>query len=138
MNPKQPGSVFILNVKDFDKRSDLKIREGSEKDVDCLKALFRGLNFEVVIPKDEESGKIKTSFTHDEILSALEEYSKGIRASEVSMSVVVVMSHGMRDGKILDSDGKYVKVEEIVEKFTSENCRALDRKPKLFLFQACR
>ena len=137
INPKRPGNVIIINVKDFDPRSDMKERIGSERDVANLQALFAGLNFEVSIPKTAE-GTTKTKFTSDEMLSCLEGYSKLRSHAEASMSVVVVMSHGVDNGRICDSDGKRVRVEEIIDKFTSENCRALDKKPKLFIFQACR
>merc|ERR1719341_159634 len=66
------------------------------------------------------------SFTADETLS------------EVDMVVVCVLSHG-HDGIIVSSDGLEISIErDILRKFNNEYCRSLYKKPKLFLFQACR
>ena len=36
------------------------------------------------------------------------------------------------------SDGSYMKVDEIITKFTNENFKPLKQKPKIFFFPVCR
>ena len=66
------------------------------------------------------------AFTADETLSSAD------------MVVVCVLSHG-HDGIIVSADGLEISIEkDILRKFNNEYCPALYKKPKLFLFQACR
>ena len=56
---------------------------------------------------------------------------------ESEMCIVVVLSHG-RDGAVISREGDGVSVASIIDKFNSRSCKALVKKPKLFIFQACR
>ena len=53
------------------------------------------------------------------------------------MCIVVVLSHG-KEGAVISREGDGVSVASIIDKFDSRSCQALARKPKLFIFQACR
>ena len=53
------------------------------------------------------------------------------------MCIVAILSHG-REGAVISREGHGVSVASIMERFNSRNCQALARKPKLFIFQACR
>ena len=53
------------------------------------------------------------------------------------MCIVVVLSHG-KEGAVISREGNGVSVASIIDRFNSKNCQALARKPKLFIFQACR
>lgn len=54
----------------------------------------------------------------------------------VCMFVLVVLSYG-GSGTVMCTDGKMVMLQEIVDQFSSQKCRALQGKPKLILVQAC-
>ena len=47
------------------------------------------------------------------------------------------MSHGGEEG-VMGTDGKYINVEKITEKFQADECQSLATKPKLFFINACR
>lgn len=51
--------------------------------------------------------------------------------------VMFVMSHG-KDNCVFGSDGRAVRISEIITPFTNANCTFLKNKPKLVFFQACR
>ena len=51
--------------------------------------------------------------------------------------VLILMSHGQGDC-ILGDDGKAVKVKDLTDIFSTENCPDLDGKPRLVFVQACR
>lgn len=54
----------------------------------------------------------------------------------VCMFVLVILSYG-GNGTVMCTDGKMVMLQDIVDQFSSQNCRALQGKPKLILIQAC-
>jgi hypothetical protein len=53
------------------------------------------------------------------------------------MSIVVIMSHGNKES-VYSCDGEELDRNWIVKQFTGNNCPSLHKKPKLFIFQACR
>ena len=54
------------------------------------------------------------------------------------MLAIAVMGHG--ENKIIyGKDGENVNIkEDILDMFTNDNCPAMIKKPKLFIFQSCR
>ena len=53
------------------------------------------------------------------------------------MAVVVIMSHGNKDG-FISHDCKVVSRNWVMRQFAEDLCLPLLAKPKLFIFQACR
>lgn len=51
--------------------------------------------------------------------------------------LIVMMTHGKRDGRIYSSDGEFL-VNDLWKCFIGEGCETLLGKPKLFFIQACR
>ncbi|KAL1433847.1 hypothetical protein MTO96_012186 [Rhipicephalus appendiculatus] len=57
---------------------------------------------------------------------------------EAECLVLILMSHGDKDG-ILGVDNQWLPLkEDVYAQFNNENCPALQGKPKLFFIQACR
>lgn len=54
------------------------------------------------------------------------------------MFISVVLTHGAQPDKLQGSDGRMTTVEHLMTEFLPNNCRALRRKPKVFIFQSCR
>jgi len=52
------------------------------------------------------------------------------------MFVMFVLSHGV-DGHVYALNGEKISIQEIVNFFEGDNCKALRGKPKLFFVQAC-
>lgn len=51
--------------------------------------------------------------------------------------IVVVFTHGMY-GKLIGSDSQTLEIDKFLECFDGDKALSLVRKPKLFIFQACR
>ncbi|XP_054847782.1 caspase-14-like [Eublepharis macularius] len=78
--------------------------------------------------------------TGDKITESVIEFRDSINkfAEDVSCCLVVLMSHGNGSGQILGRDMKPVSVEKIFEYFNNIECPKLQKKPKIFIIQACR
>lgn len=57
--------------------------------------------------------------------------------SENDCLLVVIMTHGEKDGKLHASDTTF-RTEKLWELFMGDNCKSLIGKPKIFFIQACR
>ncbi|KAF4112841.1 caspase-22 isoform X2 [Onychostoma macrolepis] len=121
-NPR--GLCVIINNENFG--TPKKKRNGSQKDVDALKALFECLGFLVEVEKDK---------TADQIKALMAKYSNDPRHEDCF--VCCVMSHGNKTG-VQGSDGKICPLNDITSPFDGVNCSALIAKPKVFFIQACR
>lgn len=53
-------------------------------------------------------------------------------------AVIVIMTHGGPDGRLVGTDGLCLYLREIVSCFNRDNCPALAGKPKIFIIVACR
>ena len=51
--------------------------------------------------------------------------------------LLCLMSHG-QEGAIIASDGRRIKIDDISEIFSNQNCPQLFGKPKLMFLQCCR
>uniref|UniRef100_UPI00398F230C caspase-14-like isoform X2 n=1 Tax=Pristiophorus japonicus TaxID=55135 RepID=UPI00398F230C len=103
-------------------------RAGAENELRNLRKFSRDFNFSITECVDP---------TNKEIIPALEEFRDEMSA-KVSCSFVFIMAHG-KLGKIFGiNDRRGVKLEKIISLFDNANCRALQRKPKVFVIQACR
>lgn len=124
MNSNPRGLCVIINNENF---ADLENkRNGSQKDVDSLKALFEFLGFLVEVEKDK---------TADQIKALMAKYSND--AHHRDCFVCCVMSHGNETG-VVGCDKKICPLNDITSPFDGVNCPALIGKPKVFFIQACR
>lgn len=143
INYEKPGIVLIFNNKFNDKVPDSKnpevevykypkmVREGSEKDVERIEALFKD-KLKYRVEKFENK-------TESEIKNEIHKYEQ-IDYKDDSIFVCFIMSHGTFNGKdtiIETHDFKTVHLErDFVKPFKKIN--SLKNKPKVFFIQACR
>ncbi|CAO1419814.1 unnamed protein product [Diamesa tonsa] len=118
------GIALIFNHEKFKGKDN---RKGTKKDGDDLKAVLKGLQFDVRDYMD---------LNLNEIINILYKVSLEDHSNNDCL-LVTVMSHGMEDGRILAADNEY-NVQELWENFIGNNCESLIGKPKLFFIQACR
>lgn len=124
MDSNPHGLCVIINNENF--VNPKKERNGSQKDVDALKALFKCLGFLVEVEKDK---------TADQIKALMAKYSNDARHRDCF--VCCVMSHGDKTG-IQGSDEERCPLNDITSPFDGVKCPVLIGKPKVFFIQACR
>uniref|UniRef100_A0A673HTL1 Caspase 22, apoptosis-related cysteine peptidase n=1 Tax=Sinocyclocheilus rhinocerous TaxID=307959 RepID=A0A673HTL1_9TELE len=119
-NPR--GLCVIINNENFAKPKNK--RNGSQNDVDSLKAIFEFLGFLV---------EVETDKTADQIKALMAKYN----ARHGDCFVCCVMSHGNKTG-VEGCDEQICPLNDITSPFDGDNCPALIGKPKVFFIQACR
>lgn len=124
INYNSPGLVIIFNNRSF-KENENSTRYGSEKDVECLKELFKNLKYKIQLNLDLDSAEIRNKIRDYSLL----EYSN------YSCLIIFIMSHGDEDS-IIASDNKNIKLNQFFNPIKSN--LSLKNKPKLFFIQACR
>lgn len=76
-------------------------------------------------------------------------FSKDSSLKRVDMSVLIMMSHGSNvdnSGRVVQGgftqiygvDDRGLPIDDILDTFSAEKCRAMAGKPKIFIFQCCR
>ncbi|NXA48536.1 CASP8 protein, partial [Nothocercus julius] len=124
MENEPHGYCVILNNYIF-KNPSLN-REGTVKDGDTVKRVFKRLHFETVEYMDLEA---------KQLYATIEEYSKKDH-SNMDCFVCFILSHGERH-KIKGIDEECINIKDILLCFSGSNCPSLAGKPKLFFIQAC-
>ena len=76
--------------------------------------------------------------TKVQIIEAVEQFSKDLSVAPVDISFVCIMSHGDKDYLRSHDDKEVYPEEDILEKFSKNNCRGMSGLPKMFLIQSCR
>ncbi|KAE8293205.1 Caspase-9 [Larimichthys crocea] len=133
MDASPCGHCLIINNVEFESRSDLSNRKGSNIDCDKLESRFKALNFIVEVKTNLKQRQIK----HE--LSALCKMDH----SQYDCCVVIMLSHGTEvshsrfPGAVYGVDGLHVPVQNITNYLNGKNCPSLQGKPKLFFIQAC-
>jgi hypothetical protein len=94
-------------------------RSGSAVDQEKLEKVLTGLWFKVQSEKDLKAG---------EIMSVVKSFSQFEEHKDASMENSTLLRV---------PDGKLIRTEEVVNMFNDNSCSSLQRKPKLFIFQAC-
>ena len=120
------GRALIINVE--------KKRRNTAKDVKKMKQVFEYLNLVVEEPflKDPTANEIKEEVIRFRNKIKLED------PKDFDFIAVCVMAHG-KEGFISGSDDEFVDLrKDVMQMFSNENCNVLDKKPRLFFFQACR
>ncbi|NWR37787.1 CASP8 protein, partial [Tachuris rubrigastra] len=101
-------------------------REGTLKDGEAVKRVFKWLQFETVEHMDLEA---------KEIYEKVKEYSKRDHRN-MDCFVCFIFSHGEKH-KIKGIDDEFVNIKDLVSCFSGSNCPSLAGKPKVFFIQAC-
>ncbi|XP_013807675.2 caspase-8-like [Apteryx mantelli] len=118
------GYCVILNNYIF--KNPYETREGTVKDGEALKRVFKWLQFETVEYMDLEA---------NQMYAKVKEYSKKDH-SNMDCFVCVILSHGEKD-KIKGIDQEFINIKDLLSCFSGSNCPSLAGKPKLFFIQAC-
>ena len=80
---------------------------------------------------------LNTDLRFEQFYKKIEHFSRESFHAECDMSIVVVMSHGNKDG-FYTTDGKVINRGWLIKQFTAASSPQLMNKPKLFIFSACR
>lgn len=125
MTGTKRGVCLIINNRNFTVK-DLKTREGTEIDQECLERVFQWLGFKVEVHND---------CTGEKMISVVQELS---RRNHRHMDCVVCcfLSHG-EEGAVYSVDRKRVRIRDLMKLFNGSQCPSLANKPKLFFIQAC-
>nr|CCW28913.1 Caspase 9 [Channa striata] len=133
MDASPCGHCLIINNVEFDPKSYLSNRRGSNIDCDKLEQRFKALNFIV---------EVKLNLTQKQIKHALHTLSKKDH-SQYDCCVVIILSHGTEvshsrfPGAVYGVDGQCISVQNITNYLNGQHCPSLQSKPKLFFIQAC-
>ncbi|XP_024148630.1 caspase-9 isoform X2 [Oryzias melastigma] len=133
MDAKPCGLCLIINNVEFEPKSELNTRRGSNVDCDKLEKRFKSLNFIV---------EVRTNLKQKQIKSELSALSRKDHLM-YDCCVVIILSHGTEvshnrfPGAVYGVDGLYVSVQEITNYLNGQHCPSLQGKPKIFFIQAC-
>ncbi|XP_026349955.1 caspase-7 [Ursus americanus] len=126
MNFEKVGKCIIINNKNFDKKTGMGVRNGTDKDAEALFKCFRNLGFDVVVHNDCSCAKMQ-----DLLKQASEEDHRNS-----ACFACILLSHG-EENLIYGTDG-VTAIKDLTAHFRGDRCRSLLEKPKLFFIQACR
>lgn len=122
----QLGHCIIINNKNFDKRTGMNTRNGTDVDAAYAVKVFKDLGYKVKVHNDQ---------TVDQIRQLLTSASKEDH-SQCASFVCVLLSHG-DEGVLFGTDG-CIELKQLTSLFRGDRCKSLVGKPKLFFIQACR
>ncbi|XP_059202703.1 caspase-3-like [Centropristis striata] len=120
------GKCLIINNKNFDKDTNMSLRNGTDVDAAAAVKTFSALGYKVQVANDQTVDQM------NEKLSAASQEDH----SDCASFACVLLSHG-DEGIIYGTDG-WLKFEELTKYFKGDRCKSLVGKPKLFFIQACR
>lgn len=134
MRGKKRGILLLINnIKFIDDREPF--RKGAEVDEVNLIDLFKQFGFEIANYRD---------LTLKGMKQVIKKFASNDNPQLIGIDsvFVTIMSHGynrnVAETSVVSSDGLLLSTNWIIEQFNNENCYALQHKPKVFLFQACR
>jgi len=126
LNYASMGKFVIINNRDFDPRTGMGLRNGTDVDAENLMLRFKELGFEVVIHQNQKAEEIKSIF---------QSLSREDHSSRAAFGCAI-LSHG-EEGVIYGTD-RQLDIENITKPFRGDRCKSLVGKPKIFFIQACR
>ncbi|MBN3281697.1 CASP3 protein, partial [Polyodon spathula] len=126
MNYPSIGQCVIINNKNFDRKTEMNTRNGTDVDEENLSSYFKMQGYEVKVFKDQTCRQIE---------QCLQSIAKEDHSKEASF-VCALLSHG-DEGVIYGTDG-CIEIKKLTSFFKGHNCKTLVGKPKLFFIQACR
>ncbi|AWP17736.1 putative caspase-7 [Scophthalmus maximus] len=126
MSHQRVGKCIIINNKNFDEKTGMNVRNGTDRDAGELFKCFKSLGFDVFIYNDQTCEKMEC---------LLREASEEDH-SDSSCFACILLSHG-EEGMIYGTDGA-MPIKTMTSLFRGDMCKSLVGKPKLFFIQACR
>ncbi|KAM9413968.1 caspase-3b isoform 1-T1 [Salvelinus alpinus] len=126
MNYPSLGQCVIINNKNFDRRTGMSSRKGTDVDAGYARKVFERLGYNVKVANDQTVQQIQQllyTVSHDD-------------HSQSASFVCVMLSHG-DEGVFYGTDGN-VELQKLTGLFRGDRCKTLVGKPKLFFIQACR
>eukprot|EP00116_Pleurobrachia_bachei_P007362 sb/3467624/ len=130
---KKKGFCLIVNNEDYTSARGnnhaLKDRKGSTVDALATAKLFKSLGFDV----EPQSNLTKTNL--DSVLNMIVNDFPAL--DEYNCFVAVFLSHGENEA-LNCVDGRDKKIDDIINQFKGDSCKALRGIPKWFIIQACR
>ncbi|XP_038678154.1 caspase-7 isoform X5 [Scyliorhinus canicula] len=126
MNFKSVGKCIIINNKNFDDKTEMNVRNGTDIDAGNLFACFTSLDFNVVVLNDQTCSQMER---------ILQDVSQENHSNNACFACIL-LSHG-DEGLIYGTDGA-MPIKRLTSLFRGDMCKTLVGKPKLFFIQACR
>ncbi|NXO30113.1 CASP3 protein, partial [Cisticola juncidis] len=126
MDYPEMGECVIINNKNFDKRTGMASRSGTDADAASVRDVFMKLGYKV---------RINNDLSCKDIFRVLKNVSEEDHSKRSSF-VCVLLSHG-EEGLFYGTDGP-LELKVLTGLFRGDRCRSLAGKPKLFFIQACR
>ncbi|XP_041788961.1 caspase-3a [Chelmon rostratus] len=120
------GQCVIINNKNFDRRTGMNQRNGTDVDAANAMKVFTKLGYKVKIYNDQTVEQMK------QVLTSVSKEDHSCYAS----FVCVLLSHG-DEGVFFGTDGS-IELRYLTSLFRGDRCTSLVGKPKLFFIQACR
>ncbi|XP_050309740.1 caspase-1-like [Anthonomus grandis grandis] len=128
-NGNNPGKLIIFNHQVYDNEK-IKERFGTKRDVNEIIICFQRLGFNV------SEDDVVTDATIEQVRAKLDSVLKDEQTLFQSNCLVVFfLTHGDVKDKLCVKDGE-IKCSDVWMKFN--DCKQLEGKPKLFVFQACK
>uniref|UniRef100_UPI0037E95F7A caspase-3a n=1 Tax=Semicossyphus pulcher TaxID=241346 RepID=UPI0037E95F7A len=126
LNYPSIGQCIIINNKNFDRRTGMNVRNGTDIDAANAMKVFSKLGYKAKVYNDLSVEKMK------QVLISVSKEDHSCYAS----FVCVLLSHG-DEGVFFGTDGS-VELKYLTSLFRGDRCQSLVGKPKLFFIQACR
>ncbi|XP_071756633.1 caspase-3a [Centroberyx gerrardi] len=126
LNYPSIGQCIIINNKNFDRKTGMNQRNGTDVDAGNVMKVFGMLGYKVKVYNDQ---------TVDQMKQVLTAVSKEDHSSSASF-ICVLLSHG-DEGVFFGTDTS-VELKSLTSLFRGDRCKSLVGKPKLFFIQACR
>uniref|UniRef100_A0A4W5JVR8 Caspase-3 n=1 Tax=Hucho hucho TaxID=62062 RepID=A0A4W5JVR8_9TELE len=123
MNYPSLGQCVIINNKNFDRRTGMSSRRGTDVDAGYAMKVFSRLGYNVKVANDQ---------TVQQIQQLLYSVSQDDHSQSASF-VCVMLSHG-DEGVFYGTDG-HVELKKLTGLFRGDRCKTLVAKPKLFFIQ---
>lgn len=120
------GQCIIINNKNFDRKTGMNQRNGTDVDAANAMKVFGKLGYKVKVYNDQSVEQLK------QVLISASKEDHSCNAS----FVCVLLSHG-DEGVFFGTDGS-IELKYLTSLFRGDRCRSLVGKPKLFFIQACR
>ncbi|XP_051982997.1 caspase-3-like isoform X2 [Xyrauchen texanus] len=120
------GHCVIINNKNFDRKTGMNQRNGTDVDAGNVMSMFRKLGYNVKVYNDQTAQQLVQVLT----TVARDDHSR------CASFVCVMLSHG-DEGVFFGTDGA-VEFKSLTSLFRGDRCPSLVGKPKLFFIQACR
>lgn len=120
------GQCIIINNKNFDRRTGMNTRNGTDVDAANAMKVFSSLGYKVKVHNDQTVKQMSQLLAS----AAAEDHSA------CASFVCVLLSHG-DEGVFFGTDGS-VELKYLTSLFRGDRCKSLVGKPKLFFIQACR